>query len=146
VRLTRRAQVWNVETGACLRTIEQAGHGLCAVFAPGGRHAVVGTKEGALDILDVGAAAVVETQPAHSSAVRAVPHRPAGAAPSSARGVLPEHARTGAVSCYRKLRVVWLAPGGHQCVVHALSGTTLRLAWSLLHERKVSYPVSKCSG
>ncbi len=64
-----------METGACLRTIEQAGHGLCAVFAPGGRHAVVGTKEGALDVLDVGAAVVVETQPAHASAVRGAPRR-----------------------------------------------------------------------
>ena len=49
--------------------MEQAGHGLCVMFAPGGRHAVVGTKEGAIDILDVGAATVVETLPAHTSAV-----------------------------------------------------------------------------
>lgn len=63
-------QVWSVETGACLRTVELAGHGLCAMFAPGGRHAVMGTKEGALDILDVGAATVVETLPAHTSAAR----------------------------------------------------------------------------
>lgn len=67
------AQVWSAESGACLRTVETAGHGLCALFAPGGRHAVVGTKEGAIDILDVGAATVVETLPAHTSAVRPPP-------------------------------------------------------------------------
>ncbi len=49
--------------------MEQAGHGLSVMFAPGGRHAVVGTKEGAIDILDVGAATLVETLPAHTSAV-----------------------------------------------------------------------------
>lgn len=40
-----RAQVklWNPSTGASLRTVE-SGYGLCALFAPGGRHAVVGTK------------------------------------------------------------------------------------------------------
>ena len=62
--------MWSAESGACLRTVETAGHGLCALFAPGGRHAVMGTKEGAIDILDVGAATVVETLPAHTSAVR----------------------------------------------------------------------------
>ncbi|KAK9845965.1 hypothetical protein WJX81_007060 [Elliptochloris bilobata] len=66
------AKVWNAESGACLRTVEHAGHGLCAMFAPGGRHAVVGTKEGAIDILDVGAATVVETLQAHTSAVWSV--------------------------------------------------------------------------
>ena len=65
-----RAQVWSAESGACLRTVEQVGHGLCAMFAPGGRHAVVGAKEGSIAILDVGAATVVETLPAHTSAVR----------------------------------------------------------------------------
>ena len=66
-------QVWSAESGACLRTVEQAGHGLCVMFAPGGRHAVVGTKEGAIDILDVGAATVVETLQAHTSAARQAP-------------------------------------------------------------------------
>lgn len=42
------------------------------MFAPGGRHAVVGTKEGAIDILDVGAATLVETLPAHTSAVSCI--------------------------------------------------------------------------
>ena len=36
-------KVWNPRTGACLRSID-AGYGLCAVWAPGNRHAVLGTK------------------------------------------------------------------------------------------------------
>ena len=55
-------------SGACLRTIE-AGYGLCAIFAPGNRHAVVGTKEGRLDIIDVGASSRLQSVQAHSGAV-----------------------------------------------------------------------------
>ena len=35
------AKLWNPRTGACLRTME-SGYGLCAIFAPGDRHAVGG--------------------------------------------------------------------------------------------------------
>lgn len=55
-------QVWNPRTGACLRTMD-SGYGLCALFAPGNRHALVGTKEGTIEIFDVGTSsriAVVE--------------------------------------------------------------------------------------
>ena len=45
--------------------------GLCALFAPGNRHAVVGTKEGTLQVLDVGASTVLDTLDAHKGAVRA---------------------------------------------------------------------------
>ena len=43
--------------------------GLCALFAPGNRHAVVGTKEGMLQVLDVGASTVLDTLDAHKGAV-----------------------------------------------------------------------------
>lgn len=39
------AQVWNPITGACLSTMD-SGYGLCCLFAPGGRHVVLGTKVG----------------------------------------------------------------------------------------------------
>ena len=55
-------------SGVCLRTIE-SGYGLCALFAPGNRHAVVGTKEGRLDIIDVGASSRLQSVEAHSGAV-----------------------------------------------------------------------------
>ena len=43
--------------------------GLCAMFAPGNRHAVVGTKDGTIQILDIAASAVLETIVAHEGAV-----------------------------------------------------------------------------
>lgn len=43
--------------------------GLCAMFAPGNRHAIVGTKDGAIQILDIAASAVLETLEAHDGAV-----------------------------------------------------------------------------
>lgn len=43
--------------------------GLCALFAPGNRHAVLGTKEGTLQVLDVGASTVLDTVDAHKGAV-----------------------------------------------------------------------------
>ena len=43
--------------------------GLCAMFAPGNRHAIVGTKDGAIQILDIAASAVLETLNAHEGAV-----------------------------------------------------------------------------
>ena len=39
------AKLWSPGSGACVGTLE-GGYGLCAVFAPGNRHAVVGTKVG----------------------------------------------------------------------------------------------------
>jgi U3 small nucleolar RNA-associated protein 12 len=36
-------KLWNPETGACIASVE-GGYGLCAVFAPGNKHAVIGTK------------------------------------------------------------------------------------------------------
>lgn len=71
-------KVWNPSTGACLRTVE-GGYGLCAAFAPGGRHAVVGTKTGALEIVDVQAGMALEGAPeAHGGAVWGVALLPNG--------------------------------------------------------------------
>ncbi len=39
------------------------------MFAPGNRHAIVGTKDGAIQILDIAASAVLETLKAHEGAV-----------------------------------------------------------------------------
>ena len=39
------------------------------MFAPGNRHAIVGTKDGAIQILDIAASAVLETLEAHEGAV-----------------------------------------------------------------------------
>lgn len=39
------AKIWSAASGACVGTLE-GGYGLCCVFAPGNRHAVIGTKVG----------------------------------------------------------------------------------------------------
>lgn len=49
-------KVWNPRTGACLRTISEVGYGLSAVFAPGNKHAVIATKEGGLEVVDIAGA------------------------------------------------------------------------------------------
>ena len=63
-----QAKIWNPRTATCLRTID-TGYGLCAVFVPGNRHAIVGTKAGTLDILDIGACECIESKAAHSGAI-----------------------------------------------------------------------------
>ena len=58
-------QIWNPKSGACLRSVD-CGYGLCASFAPGARHALVGTKAGQLVFVDVAAATVTRTLAAHA--------------------------------------------------------------------------------
>ena len=55
------------------------GYGLCAAFAPGGRHAVVGTKSGALEIVDTQAGVQLSgMRDAHAGAVWGVALLPDG--------------------------------------------------------------------
>ncbi|KAI9885196.1 MAG: hypothetical protein M1823_002999 [Watsoniomyces obsoletus] len=49
-------KIWNVQSGACIRTFE-CGYALCCSFLPGDRIVVVGTKAGAIEIYDIGSAA-----------------------------------------------------------------------------------------
>lgn len=65
---TAAVKVWNPRSGACTATIE-TGYGLCLLLAPGNRHAVVGTKEGTLQVIDTGLSAVCTTIAAHQGAV-----------------------------------------------------------------------------
>ncbi|ONK58231.1 uncharacterized protein A4U43_C09F9900 [Asparagus officinalis] len=57
-------KIWNPSTGACIRTIE-SGYGLCSSFVPGDRYALVGTKDGTLEIIDVGSGSCTEVIQAH---------------------------------------------------------------------------------
>jgi U3 small nucleolar RNA-associated protein 12 len=71
-------KVWNPEAGACLRSVE-GGYGLCAAFAPGGRHVVVGTKSGALELVDVQAGVQLTGAPdAHAGAIWGIALLPDG--------------------------------------------------------------------
>ncbi|PKA52792.1 Dynein assembly factor with WDR repeat domains 1 [Apostasia shenzhenica] len=64
-------KVWNPSTGACIRTIE-CGYGLCCCFAPGDSYALVGTKTGTLELIDVGSGTRTEVIEAHTAAIRSI--------------------------------------------------------------------------
>lgn len=70
-------KIWNPRSGACIRTIE-SGYGLCSLFVPGNKHAVVGTKEGTLEILDIAASTQVASVQAHSGPVWSIAALPDG--------------------------------------------------------------------
>ena len=71
-------QIWNPKSGACLRSVD-CGYGLCASFAPGARHALVGTKAGQLVFVDVAAATVTRTLAAHGGPLWSLALQPDGA-------------------------------------------------------------------
>lgn len=64
-------KIWNPSTGACLRTIE-SGYGLCSAFVPGNRYALIGTRTGSLEILDVGSGTTIEVVEAHSGQIKSI--------------------------------------------------------------------------
>ncbi|KAF8389466.1 hypothetical protein HHK36_026161 [Tetracentron sinense] len=70
-------KIWNPSTGSCLRTID-SGYGLCGSFVPGNRYALVGTKSGTLEIIDVGSGTCMEVVEAHGGSVRSIATFPDG--------------------------------------------------------------------
>ncbi|GFP85559.1 uncharacterized WD repeat-containing protein c3d6.12 [Phtheirospermum japonicum] len=64
-------KIWNPSTGACLRTID-SGYGLCGLFVPGDKYAIVGTKTGTLEIIDVRSGTCVEVVEAHGGSVQSI--------------------------------------------------------------------------
>ncbi|XP_009621040.1 uncharacterized protein [Nicotiana tomentosiformis] len=64
-------KIWNPTTGSCLHTID-SGYGLCGLFVPGNKYAVVGTKGGTLEFIDVRSATCVEVVEAHGGAVQSI--------------------------------------------------------------------------
>lgn len=71
-------KIWNPRSGTCLRSID-AGYGLAACFVPGNKFAIVGTKEGALEVLDVSAAELTtSTGDAHGGPVWSLAMLPDG--------------------------------------------------------------------
>ncbi|XP_039277698.1 WD repeat-containing protein 3 isoform X2 [Nilaparvata lugens] len=59
-------KMWNRPSLACLRTVE-SGYALSVSFVPGDRHALVGTKQGNLQIIDIASGDLLEDIPAHTS-------------------------------------------------------------------------------
>ncbi|XP_042505064.1 WD repeat-containing protein 3 [Macadamia integrifolia] len=70
-------KLWNPSTGSCLRTID-SGYGLCGSFVPGDRYALIGTKSGTLEIIDIGSGTCMEVVEAHGGSVRSIAMTPDG--------------------------------------------------------------------
>lgn len=64
------SKIWDVATGECVNTVDSS-YGLSVLFAPGSRFAVLGCKNGKIELISVGAAAVVQQVEAHTSQVQA---------------------------------------------------------------------------
>ncbi|XP_010524525.1 PREDICTED: WD repeat-containing protein 3-like [Tarenaya hassleriana] len=61
-------KIWNPTTGSCLRTVDSA-YGLCSLIVPNNKYGIVGTKNGALEIIDIGSATKVEEVEAHGGTI-----------------------------------------------------------------------------
>ena len=70
-------KIWNSSTGSCLRTID-SGYGLCGLFVPGNKYAVIGTKGGTIEIVDVRSGTCVEVVEAHGGSVQSIAPTPDG--------------------------------------------------------------------
>jgi len=61
-------KMWNRTSQSCLRSIE-TGYVTSLCFVPGDRHLLAGLKSGAILIVDIGTADILEEVPAHQSEV-----------------------------------------------------------------------------
>ncbi|KAG2554714.1 WD repeat-containing protein 3-like [Panicum virgatum] len=77
-------KIWNPSTGDCLRTIE-SGYGLCSAFV-GNRFALVGTKSGTLEIIDIASGSLTEVIEAHAGSIRSIVPIPDEDGTAGARG------------------------------------------------------------
>lgn len=64
-------KIWNPSTGSCLRTID-SGYGLCSLILPSNKYGLVGTKDGIVEIIDIGSGACLEAVEAHGASVRSI--------------------------------------------------------------------------
>ncbi|KAL6987316.1 Dip2/Utp12 protein [Sarracenia purpurea var. burkii] len=70
-------KIWNPSTGSCLRTVD-SGYGLCGLFVPSNKYAIVGTKAGTIEIIDVSSGTCVQVVEAHGSSVQSIAAIPDG--------------------------------------------------------------------
>ncbi|KAI5444853.1 hypothetical protein KIW84_013219 [Lathyrus oleraceus] len=63
--------IGNPSTGSCLRTID-SGYGLCSLSLPSNKYGLVRTKDGRLEIIDIGSGTRVEVIEAHGGPVRTI--------------------------------------------------------------------------
>eukprot|EP01129_Flabellula_baltica_P008169 TRINITY_DN3224_c0_g1_i1.p1 TRINITY_DN3224_c0_g1~~TRINITY_DN3224_c0_g1_i1.p1 ORF type:complete len:934 (+),score=229.71 TRINITY_DN3224_c0_g1_i1:18-2819(+) len=73
---TDEIKIWNMSTTNCIRTMA-SGYGLCGFFVPGDRHALIGTKEGAIELYDLnGAECIAKNEEIHKDAIYSVELKP----------------------------------------------------------------------
>jgi U3 small nucleolar RNA-associated protein 12 len=67
----KSAKLWNLATGKCIRTMTTSGYSLCTRFLGlAARFAAVGSKEGAIEVFDLGSGELVASVPdAHAGAI-----------------------------------------------------------------------------
>ena len=71
------AKAWSSTTRQCVRSTP-CGFGLTVAFAPGDRHLLVGTKEGNLQVIDLGSGEMIQDYAAHDKAIWSIDLRPDG--------------------------------------------------------------------
>ncbi|KAM1853553.1 hypothetical protein ACFX15_008971 [Malus domestica] len=64
-------KIWNPSTGSCLRTID-SGYGMCGFIVPNSKYALVGTKGGTVEIIDIGSGTCIEVVEAHGGTVGSI--------------------------------------------------------------------------
>ncbi|KAK7337130.1 hypothetical protein VNO77_17690 [Canavalia gladiata] len=69
-------KIWNPSSGSCLRTID-SGYGLCSLILPTNKYGLVGTKDGTIEIIDIGSGTCLEVMEAHGGSVRSMAALPA---------------------------------------------------------------------
>lgn len=70
-------KIWSMRSGQCIGSCHTDQYALCLAFAPGGRFLLVGTKSGALEVLDVASGESVQTiADAHAGAIWSICVRP----------------------------------------------------------------------
>jgi U3 small nucleolar RNA-associated protein 12 len=70
-------KIWNVRTGACLRTLE-CGYALCCAFLPGDKIVLVGTKSGELELYDIASSTLIQSFNAHDGSIWTLQVHPDG--------------------------------------------------------------------
>ncbi|TYH77185.1 hypothetical protein ES332_D04G135500v1 [Gossypium tomentosum] len=70
-------KIWNPSTGSCLRTID-SGYGLCGLIVPHNKYAMVGTRDGKIEIIDIGSGTLSEVVEAHGGSIRSIATIPNG--------------------------------------------------------------------
>ncbi|KAJ3314266.1 hypothetical protein HDV04_000632 [Boothiomyces sp. JEL0838] len=61
-------KVWSTKNGNCIQTLE-SGYALCSAFLPGGKHLIVGTKQGELLLYELSSSSLIETIQAHDGPI-----------------------------------------------------------------------------